>query len=199
MTVGKLRLLGTTDDCYGISKHGTTFFSSSPNGRLCPMPLCGLKSRSIAICLFRLGKLQRSLLPALSCGPPTNCQDSWEKEGRPPVGMPQPQPLSTFVNSWIPANGMQRSLMTQGRRPPSRPAAKVSGRTFHPLLSAFITPPPPLGPFAAETPTERNHVLARVRWLAGTTWGNARAGGSCPKGAHMPRLLHCDSVGQIGL
>ena len=26
VTVGKLRLLDTTDDCYGISKHGTTFF-----------------------------------------------------------------------------------------------------------------------------------------------------------------------------
>ena len=29
--------------------------------------------------------------------------------------------LPTFVNTWIPANGMRRSLMTQGRRPPSQP------------------------------------------------------------------------------
>ena len=159
VTVGKLRLLDTTDDCYGISKHGTTFFELFSKWETMPNASIRIeesKYRHMSISPWKIAAVPFAGI-ALR---PANELSRQLGERREVPGWYAAAAL--YLREFLDTCKRYATLADDARPAATQPARPKGERTtFHPLLSAFITLPPPLGPFAAGR-------------LSGTTFG-ARA------------------------
>ena len=150
------------------------FLSYSPNGRPCPIPNASIRIEESKYRHMSISPWKIAAVPFAGIAlRPANELSRQLGERREAPGWYAAAAL--YLCEFLDTCKRYATLADDARPAATQPARPKGERTtFHPLLSAFITLPPPLGPFAAGRLSETTFGARALACLPGSRGERAR-------------------------